>query len=89
MRAIKEGVNYVININIVKFLNSKQIETRATGSKTLDLALLKKISVYEGASASESHIQIFWQVMESFSDEERSLYLKFVWGRARLPASTD
>lgn len=47
MRAIKEGVNYVINLNICKFLTAKQIETRATGSKSLDLALLKKISVYE------------------------------------------
>jgi len=27
--------------------------------------------------------------MESFNDEERSQYLKFVWGRARLPSSTD
>jgi len=27
--------------------------------------------------------------MESFTDEERSLYLKFVWGRARMPAKTD
>lgn len=90
MKAIKEGVNYVINLNICKFLNAKQIETRATGSKTLDLALLKKITVYEGGvSATEQHIQIFWQVLESFNDEEKSLYLKFVWGRARLPASTD
>ena len=27
--------------------------------------------------------------MEGFTQEERSLYLKFVWGRARLPAKTD
>ncbi|CDW82480.1 hect e3 ubiquitin [Stylonychia lemnae] len=89
MKAIKEGINFVINLNICKFLNSKQVEARATGSKTLDLVKLKSISVYEGASLSDSHIQIFWQVMESFNDEERSQYLKFVWGRARLPSSTD
>lgn len=29
--------------------------------------------------------QQFWQVMQRFTDEERCLYLKFVWGRARLP----
>ena len=28
---------------------------------------------------------MFWRVFESFSQENRSLYLKFVWGRTRLP----
>lgn len=88
MKALKEGINYVINLNILKFLNSKLIEIRATGSKTLDVAKLKSITVYEGGSSSEPHIAIFWEVLESFTDEEKSLYLKFVWGRARLPAST-
>lgn len=47
MKAIKEGVNFVINVNICKFLSALQIEARATGSKTLDIAKLKTISVYE------------------------------------------
>ncbi len=25
------------------------------------------------------------QVFESFSDEERSMYVRFAWGRSRLP----
>ena len=29
---------------------------------------------------------MFWRVFEErFSEEERQLYLKFVWGRTRLP----
>ena len=28
---------------------------------------------------------MFWRVFESFTDEERTMYLKFVWGRSRLP----
>jgi hypothetical protein len=27
----------------------------------------------------------FWRVFESFTEAERSSYLKFVWGRCRLP----
>jgi len=28
---------------------------------------------------------MFWRVFESLTDEERTMYLKFVWGRSRLP----
>ena len=27
----------------------------------------------------------FWKIMNGFTNEERMLYLKFVWGRTRLP----
>jgi E3 ubiquitin-protein ligase HERC2 len=29
----------------------------------------------------------FWEVMEEFGTTERSLFLRFVWGRTRLPRS--
>jgi E3 ubiquitin-protein ligase HERC1 len=32
---------------------------------------------------------MFWRVFESLTEEERTLYLKFVWGRSRLPFETD
>lgn len=34
-------------------------------------------------------MQRFWRVIELLSDEEKQLYLKFVWGRSRLPYETD
>jgi len=88
MKAIREGVEYVIPLNICKMLGWQLMETRATGSKSLDLDMLKSISSYNNCSASDEFIQNFWRVLESFTDEERSMYLKFVWGRARLPAAT-
>lgn len=30
----------------------------------------------------------FWEVMEEFTNQERSLFLRFVWGRTRLPRTT-
>jgi len=30
-------------------------------------------------------VRWFWEVMEEFSHVERSLFLRFVWGRTRLP----
>lgn len=38
-----------------------------------------------GIEATAPLIQWFWEVMEEFSNQERSLFLRFVWGRTRLP----
>ena len=37
--------------------------------------------------ASVCPVQRFWRVLESFTPEERVLFLKFCWGRTRLPAA--
>ena len=34
-------------------------------------------------------IERFWNAFERMSDDERASYLKFVWGRNRLPASLE
>jgi hypothetical protein len=34
-------------------------------------------------------VRYLWEALESFTGEERSLFLKFVWGRARLPVSRE
>lgn len=43
------------------------------------------IGVILGIEATSSLVQWFWEVMEEFSNQERSLFLRFVWGRTRLP----
>lgn len=55
------------------------------GSPDIPLHLLKSVATYKGVEPSAPLIQWFWEVMESFSNTERSLFLRFVWGRTRLP----
>lgn len=38
-----------------------------------------------GIDSGAPLIQWFWEVMEEFPNQERSLFLRFVWGRTRLP----
>lgn len=38
-----------------------------------------------GVDASSPLVRWFWEVMEEFNTQERSLFLRFVWGRTRLP----
>lgn len=39
----------------------------------------------KGVDGTAPLIQWFWEVMEEFTNQERSLFLRFVWGRTRLP----
>jgi len=62
-----------------------ELETMVCGSPEIPVSLLKSVATYKGVEPSAPIIQWFWQVMEEFSNEERSLFLRFVWGRTRLP----
>jgi hypothetical protein len=62
----------------------------------MDVDLLKENTVYrvtyififKGCSESDTVIQFLWKCLEEFSAEERSMYLRFVWGRSRLPLTS-
>ena len=40
---------------------------------------------YKDCSGNDAHIQHFWEALEAFDEEDKSLFLRFVWGRSRLP----
>lgn len=68
-------------------LTWEEIEVRATGEKVIDPAVLKKVTNYN-VSESNEFIQRFWRVFEEFSEEDKRAYLKYVWGRSRMPSDT-
>jgi hypothetical protein len=55
------------------------------GKPDIDIKLLESIAEYSSCSSSDPHIRLFWQAMEEFNNEERSAFIKFTWGRSRLP----
>jgi len=65
------------------------IETRCCGEKTISIERLKSITTYPHCDKDHRIIDRFWRVFERFTEEEKALYLKFVWGRSRLPVSLD
>lgn len=60
------------------------------GKNSLDIPMLKRHTVYRGGYAEEDEvIKNFWKVLDSFSAQEHSLFLRFTWGRSRLPLFSD
>ena len=55
------------------------------GKPGVDIEYLKKHTDYRGFDPSSDVIRWFWAAMESFSPEDRTMFIRFVWGRNRLP----
>ena len=84
MEAVLRGIGDIVPIDIMKLFTWREVEMLACGLKTMDLDLLKRmVKVEEGVG--EIELALLWQVLESFTEAERSLFLRFVWGRSRLP----
>lgn len=60
-----------------------------TGEKKVSVERLKSITSFPNNGADHEIIARWWRVFESMNDAERTAYLKFVWGRSRLPVQLD
>ncbi|XP_015510519.2 E3 ubiquitin-protein ligase HERC2 [Neodiprion lecontei] len=83
--AVREGMSKVVPVPLLALFSGVELETMVCGSPDIPLSLLKSVATYKGVDGTAPLIQWFWEVMEEFSNQERSLFLRFVWGRTRLP----
>jgi E3 ubiquitin-protein ligase HERC1 len=72
-------------ISCISLLDWKTVESRACGEKTVSIEKLKSVTSFPYSQSDKTMPDRFWRVFERFTNEERELYLKFVWGRSRLP----
>lgn len=84
--ALFRGISKVVPAKLLSCFTGMELELMVCGTPEIDVDLLEKCTEYSSCSASDDHIVWFWQVLRSFSHEERSAFLRFVWGRSRLPA---
>lgn len=83
--AVREGMAKVIPVPLLSLFSGYELETMVCGSQDIPLSLLKSVATYKGIDANAPLVQWFWEVMEEFTNQERSLFLRFAWGRTRLP----
>jgi len=66
---------------------ANEMETIITGNSNVDVNILKQCAEYEDINPDSELIKNFWEVLEEMTSEERTLFLRFVWARSRMPAS--
>uniref|UniRef100_A0A0B7BGT1 HECT-type E3 ubiquitin transferase n=2 Tax=Arion vulgaris TaxID=1028688 RepID=A0A0B7BGT1_9EUPU len=85
VRFVREGMARVVPVPLLSLFTGYELETMVCGSQDIPLSLLKSVATYKGIEPSSPLVQWFWEVMDEFTNAERSLFLRFVWGRTRLP----
>ncbi|TNV74890.1 hypothetical protein FGO68_gene13970 [Halteria grandinella] len=89
MKYIKEGISLIIPESVLFFMTWQDVDMRSTGAKTVDISTLKSITIYDTCKEDSPVVVMFWKVFATLNEDQRSKYLKFVWGRSRLPVNLD
>eukprot|EP00457_Paulinella_chromatophora_P002488 gb/GEZN01002493.1/.p1 GENE.gb/GEZN01002493.1/~~gb/GEZN01002493.1/.p1 ORF type:complete len:801 (-),score=154.23 gb/GEZN01002493.1/:58-2190(-) len=87
IRAIQKGMHQVIPAHMLTLFSDHDLERMVCGDPDISIDLLRKHTTYRGISASAPLVKNLWKCLESFTSEERQMFLRFVWGRSRLPVS--
>jgi hypothetical protein len=84
--AVRIGLETQIPPAALSLLRWSDLEKMICGMPTIDVKLLRSCTEYSGCSSGEDHVKWFWQVMENdFSQQDLKAFVRFTWGRSRLP----
>jgi len=82
---IRKGMDEMVLRSLTQLFSPEEVRTLVTGSDVIDWNLLKSCAIYHSYTSSSPPVQWLWEILEGFSAEDSSQFLRFVWGRSRLP----
>lgn len=85
--AIATGVYALVPQRALSLFTWEQLELAVKGAPDISVDILRKHTVYLGWTENHPVVQSFWRVMRELTDKDRSQFLRFTWGRSRLPRS--
>jgi len=86
LAAMRRGLANVVPQRPLSLLTPSEMEIAVCGSPDVDADVLRAHTIYDAPyCASHPVVVRFWRVFAALTPEERSLYCRFAWGRARLP----
>jgi E3 ubiquitin-protein ligase HECTD3 len=85
VQALVAGIDKTFDRKILRLINWKYLEYKVVGLNEVSVERLKEITAYRNCSDTHEVIKRFWTVLDGFTNEDKISYLRFVWGRTRLP----
>ncbi|CAF3887263.1 unnamed protein product [Adineta steineri] len=88
---IRQGLYSIVPGYFLGLFTADELEEAVCGKGNMDIELLKRNTVYGGDHDQDSPlIEQFWIILrDMFTEEQKKLFLKFVWGRCTLPNRDD
>ena len=86
VQAIRRGFITIVPERILGLVQWQELEELVVGSSEIDVDIMRNHTQYGSRSFERSDtVKYFWAVLESFSNAERAMFVRFAWGRSRLP----
>ncbi|VDD75186.1 unnamed protein product [Mesocestoides corti] len=82
---IRRGIAQVLPACIVTLFTGEELEEMVCGAAEISIDALRNVVTYENLAPDDDLVKWFWRILEEMTPVERSLLLRFVWGRSRLP----
>ncbi|CAH0486993.1 unnamed protein product [Peronospora farinosa] len=83
--AMAQGFAMLFPRRVLTLLTWQELEILTCGSPRIDLDLWQRHTRYDGYSEDDPTVLLFWEALGKFSDEQRADFVRFAWGRSRLP----
>ncbi|KAK9538818.1 hypothetical protein VZT92_003967 [Zoarces viviparus] len=84
--AMQAGLLKVVPQAVLDMLTWQEVEKKVCGDPEITVEALKRLTRYEDLDQIDVRVQHLWEALTSFTNEDRSRFLRFVTGRSRLPA---
>jgi len=88
--AMQDGFYSVVPPPILAFFTWAELEVAVCGKPNILIEELKEMhSRLDGFEKDDPSVLMLWEVLETFTMEERCMFLRFACGRERLPDNTE
>jgi len=81
--AIRRGIGKIIPLHLLNLLT---LENYICGKPYIDIDLLRRHTTYDETLMDTPTVEMFWNVLHSFDQHQRRLFIRFAWAQERLPA---
>ncbi|KAL7061915.1 hypothetical protein AAHC03_01560 [Spirometra sp. Aus1] len=85
IRLVRRGLAQVLPICVLSFFSAEELECLVCGVPEISVEALQQLVTYDNLAPDDQLVLWFWTIVSEMTDWERSLLLRFVWGRSRLP----
>lgn len=85
LAVVRAGLTEVVDIGSLYLWAGRTLEERVVGVSKVDVEQLKRHTTIEGYRQDSEMVARFWRVLEKFTQKDLQSFLRFTWGRSRLP----
>merc|ERR1711871_402967 len=87
-KSIRDGLGCVLPLELFSLFDENEMEKMITGSSVVDIAKLRETAEYEEIDENSPVVSYFWEVLEEMDSDDRTMFLRFVCARSRLPTTS-